>query len=1091
MKNLIISILFIISTNFSFSQNQFWSNDFSTQSDWTMVDLLNGGLQNWVITTNAPVGSFSGTMGIINSTTAANGFALFDSDALNTQYTPQEATLTYNGAIDCSAYPYININFECYHRVFRDSVFVEISTDNFATVAGRYRIQPDLATNESSPNPDFVSLNISSSAGNQSNVYLRFHYEGEWDYAIMIDDVTFSEIPDYELECTYETFSGWWLGYQSLGDIGIEYSMYPIGQSAANPYRMEAVIANTGVNTLNNVTLHVDIEEPNGNINSHLSNATNLVGAPNQAIDTVATTNSFNPSSLGLHNFSFWATSDSFPSTDTTIKSSIVTDSVYAVDYDWNNNGSNLLGNAFLGRTCGGQVLANVFDIYQSTMLTSISFHVSSSSVVGSIVAVQLYETDGQIFLDESNQYSLTAADIGNWVTIPLSSSINLFAGTSYMAAVRGFQHPTDTSLISTSTNAYTSSYIQDNGCNLNSANPAGTWYTSSNSYAIRMNFGLVIAGCTDPIAINYNPLANLDDGSCILLSGCTDSTAINYNPLATIDDGSCIFSCLLSNCTDYLCPSEGSNLNDGFVGLAYQSFINFSIPLDTSVILSGLTLNVTISNVDVTSVIGLPNNFSYSCSNPTTCSFVGGSNGCLELYSLTSPLVSDTGAYHIQIITSTLAINVPLIGSITQIDTIDYFLEIKNSSNIGGCIDSLACNFNSFANIDDSSCVYNQSNLIILTQCNSYVWDGVTYDSTGIYTNIYPASNGCDSTVTLDLTINNSSSSTVLVTNCDSYTWDGMTYDSTGLYTNVYPASNGCDSSVTLDLTINNSSSSTVSVTNCDSYTWDGVSYGLSGSYTNSYTDLNGCDSIVTLDLIINQSTTSLTLDSALGSYVWNGNTYSSSGTYTANLTNSLGCDSIATLELVIFANTWDCVSGACIDPGNGQGTYASLSACQSNCVLPTWDCVGGVVCVDPGTGLGTFSSLSACQSNCVITATWDCVGGSCIDPGNGQGTYASLTACQANCTNTSLELNMINDFNIYPNPNEGIFRVSFSANSTDLIELRVINPLGEDIFFDQLSSFDGEYDKKINLSNYANGVYFMSINSGSELILKKIIIN
>ena len=73
----------------------------------------------------------------------------------------------------------------------------------------------------------------------------------------------------------------------------------------------------------------------------------------------------------------------------------------------------------------------------------------------------------------------------------------------------------------------------------------------------------------------------------------------------------------------------------------------------------------------------------------------------------------------------------------------------------------------------------------------------------------------------------------------------------------------------------------------------------------------------------------------------------------------------------------------------------------------------------------------------------------------------------------------------------NEGIFRVSFSANSTDLIELRVINPLGEDIFFDQLSSFKGEYDKKINLSNYAKGVYFININSGSELIVKKIIIN
>ena len=63
---------------------------------------------------------------------------------------------------------------------------------------------------------------------------------------------------------------------------------------------------------------------------------------------------------------------------------------------------------------------------------------------------------------------------------------------------------------------------------------------------------------------------------------------------------------------------------------------------------------------------------------------------------------------------------------------------------------------------------------------------------------------NGCDSTVTLDLTINYSSSSTVTVTACDSFDWDGVTYDSTGTYTNVYTDVNGCDSTVTLDLTIN-----------------------------------------------------------------------------------------------------------------------------------------------------------------------------------------------------------------------------------------------------------------------------------------------
>lgn len=51
------------------------------------------------------------------------------------------------------------------------------------------------------------------------------------------------------------------------------------------------------------------------------------------------------------------------------------------------------------------------------------------------------------------------------------------------------------------------------------------------------------IYGCTDPEALNYNPEATIDDGSCIYdIYGCTDPLALNYNPEATIDDGSCIY---------------------------------------------------------------------------------------------------------------------------------------------------------------------------------------------------------------------------------------------------------------------------------------------------------------------------------------------------------------------------------------------------------------------------------------------------------------------------------------------------------------------------------------------------------------------
>jgi hypothetical protein len=48
-----------------------------------------------------------------------------------------------------------------------------------------------------------------------------------------------------------------------------------------------------------------------------------------------------------------------------------------------------------------------------------------------------------------------------------------------------------------------------------------------------------LVPGCIDPSAINFDSLANTDDGSCIIF-GCTDSTSSNYNVLATVSDTSC-----------------------------------------------------------------------------------------------------------------------------------------------------------------------------------------------------------------------------------------------------------------------------------------------------------------------------------------------------------------------------------------------------------------------------------------------------------------------------------------------------------------------------------------------------------------------
>ena len=55
----------------------------------------------------------------------------------------------------------------------------------------------------------------------------------------------------------------------------------------------------------------------------------------------------------------------------------------------------------------------------------------------------------------------------------------------------------------------------------------------------------LIVNGCTDNTACNYNASANVDDGSCLTAYGCVDALACNYDVTATCDDSSCVYQSL------------------------------------------------------------------------------------------------------------------------------------------------------------------------------------------------------------------------------------------------------------------------------------------------------------------------------------------------------------------------------------------------------------------------------------------------------------------------------------------------------------------------------------------------------------------
>ena len=82
--------------------------------------------------------------------------------------------------------------------------------------------------------------------------------------------------------------------------------------------------------------------------------------------------------------------------------------------------------------------------------------------------------------------------------------------------------------------------------------------------YDVSLCQTLVVQGCTDLTAFNYDETANTDDGSCIPIQEGTDESAFNYDPNSNTDNGTC--EPIIEGCTNpnYLEYNEYANVNDG-----------------------------------------------------------------------------------------------------------------------------------------------------------------------------------------------------------------------------------------------------------------------------------------------------------------------------------------------------------------------------------------------------------------------------------------------------------------------------------------------------------------------------------------------
>ena len=201
------------------------------------------------------------------------------------------------------------------------------------------------------------------------------------------------------------------------------------------------------------------------------------------------------------------------------------------------------------------------------------------------------------------------------------------------------------------------------------------------------------------------------------------------------------------------------------------------------------------------------------------------------------------------------------------------------------------------------------------LTLCGSdlpYMYGDTVFPietRSGQYPVMFHSAHGCDSLVTLLLIVNPPYSTRDTLTVCQSRLDSGVLYGDSllteeGTTPVHFLSGQQCDSTVWVTLELPAETYDTVRVDTCDLFTWiNGRTYTSSASDTMVLTNAAGCDSIVTLLLNIRHSTSGVDNIVACGSYTWiDDSTYTeSTSTSTFTLTNSENCDSIVTLHLTI----------------------------------------------------------------------------------------------------------------------------------------------------------------------------------------------
>lgn len=349
------------------------------------------------------------------------------------------------------------------------------------------------------------------------------------------------------------------------------------------------------------------------------------------------------------------------------------------------------------------------------------------------------------------------------------------------------------------------------------------------------------------------------------------------------------------------------------------------------------------------------------------------------------------------------------------------------------------------------------------ICQGKSFLFNNITYTATvsGV-TDTFTTASGCDSIVTLNLTVTPYPSYIIDTMICagQSYVFNGISYNAavTGAK-DTFLTAGGCDSMVTLNLTVIPYLTGTLNVSICQgqSYLFNNISYtNAVSNITDTLITAAGCDSIVTLNLTVLPYLTGTTNDTICSgqSYTFNGNTYTSAVSGLVDtFQNAAGCDSIVTLNLAVkpfivdTVNAFICQGKTYVFNGNSytnsisgiSDTFQTLSGCDSIVILN--------LTVNPTVNLTEQATICYAQ----LPYTWRGMQVYAGGPVAATDTIPALKGCDSIIT---LDLNVIPQPTIIPVDTAACESVAYKGNlyyqDTTLYEkLTFTNSICDSIIF------------------------------------------